>query len=275
MEIRRQLCCILSMILALTIVTPDFTLEIGGKDKATQTTLMKLNDTKVTLYEKEHKTLKVLGTTKKVKWSSNKPSVASVNGKGVVTTKKKGAARITAQIGKKKLYCTIVVRAMDNKKLHKMYKKMLEDWNNGWNYYTFYDFDGDGLDELIVTGTEGGLDGKAEVLIEYSCHAYSNGKIVCFASGIGQQYIILSKKKKYYYLGGHPVGNHYYIGKYKFEGKKAKGVYVDSTSAVYDDFNVKNNDIYSRGSKTISAKQYKKIMKSFASDRKTVRLYKK
>lgn len=51
--------------------------------------------------------LKVLGTKKKVIWSSDNTRVATVNAKGVVTGKRKGEAYIIAKVGNKKLYCDV------------------------------------------------------------------------------------------------------------------------------------------------------------------------
>ena len=55
-------------------------------------------------------TLKVTGTKKKVKWSSNKKDIATVNQKGKITAKKAGKAVITAKIGKKKYTCKVTVK---------------------------------------------------------------------------------------------------------------------------------------------------------------------
>ena len=54
---------------------------------------------------------KVKGTKKKVKWSSTKKSVATVNKKGVVTAKKKGTAYIKAKVGKKTYKCKVTVKS--------------------------------------------------------------------------------------------------------------------------------------------------------------------
>lgn len=51
--------------------------------------------------------LKVLGTKKKVTWSSDNTRVATVNAKGVVTGKRQGEAFIIAKVGNKKLYCDV------------------------------------------------------------------------------------------------------------------------------------------------------------------------
>ena len=71
----------------------------------------KLSKTKITLTQGKKYQLKVKGTKKKVKWSSTKKSVATVNKKGVVTAKKKGTAYIKAKVGKKTYKCKVTVKS--------------------------------------------------------------------------------------------------------------------------------------------------------------------
>lgn len=71
---------------------------------------VKLNKQKLTLYTGNSYTLKVKGTSSKVKWSSSKKSVATVSAKGKVTAIKTGKAKIKAKTGKKKLTCTVTVK---------------------------------------------------------------------------------------------------------------------------------------------------------------------
>lgn len=71
----------------------------------------KISKTKATLNVGKKLTLKITGNTQKVKWNSNKKSVAVVTQKGVVTAKKAGSAVITATIAKKKYNCKITVKA--------------------------------------------------------------------------------------------------------------------------------------------------------------------
>lgn len=70
---------------------------------------VKLSKSKVYLVKGNTAALKVTGTSKKVKWSSSKKSVAKVSAKGKVTAKKKGTAVITAKVAGKKLKCTVKV----------------------------------------------------------------------------------------------------------------------------------------------------------------------
>lgn len=63
-----------------------------------------------TLLRGQSFTLFVKDTTRSVKWSSSKRSVARVNSAGVVKARKAGKAVITAKVGKKKYKCTVTVR---------------------------------------------------------------------------------------------------------------------------------------------------------------------
>ena len=94
------ICCI-AFICSISISTAD--------QKVYAATKVKLNKKSVTLTEGKSITLKLKGTTKKAKWTSNKKKVATVNQKGKVTAKKAGKAKITAKAGKKKYTCTVTV----------------------------------------------------------------------------------------------------------------------------------------------------------------------
>ena len=65
----------------------------------------------VILIKGQTTTLKITGTKKTVKWSSNKASVATVTQNGKIKAKKKGSAVITAKIGSKKLKCKVSVES--------------------------------------------------------------------------------------------------------------------------------------------------------------------
>lgn len=54
--------------------------------------------------------LKLNGTTQKVKWKSNKTSIASVNSKGKIVAKKAGKCIITATVSGKNYKCNITVK---------------------------------------------------------------------------------------------------------------------------------------------------------------------
>ena len=80
-------------------------LSVGMTAAAKET----LNQTNLTLLKGRSASLKVRGMKKKVRFTSSKRSVATVNAKGKVTAKKKGTAVITAKVGRKKLKCKVVV----------------------------------------------------------------------------------------------------------------------------------------------------------------------
>ncbi len=79
-------------------------IEVQAKAK------IKLNVTKKTIDKGKTYTLKVSGTSKKVKWSSSNKSVATVSSKGKVTAKKAGTATISAKVDGKTLKCKITVK---------------------------------------------------------------------------------------------------------------------------------------------------------------------
>ena len=109
MRIKKGLL-MLCMAIAMTIIIPTVGTNVGNMSTVEAASKVKLNKKKVTLYVGKSTTLKVKGTKKKVKWSSNKKSVATVSSKGKVKAKKKGTATITAKVGKKKYKCKVTVK---------------------------------------------------------------------------------------------------------------------------------------------------------------------
>lgn len=98
------------LFIAMLILTFTPTMNTQAKAK------IKLNKTKISLQRGKTYTLKVKGTKKKVKWSSNKKTIATVTRKGKVTAQKPGTAVITANIGKKKYKCKVKVWKKTTKK---------------------------------------------------------------------------------------------------------------------------------------------------------------
>lgn len=70
---------------------------------------VKINKSKITLTVGKKAKLKVTGTKQKVTWSSSNENVAVVSSKGKVVALKKGTAKITAKVQKKKYYCKVTV----------------------------------------------------------------------------------------------------------------------------------------------------------------------
>ena len=98
--------------LSLVLVTAS----IAVPSTESQAAKMKLNRSSATITVGKKVTLKVRGTKKKVKWSSNKKTIATVTRKGKVTAQKPGTAVITAKIGKKKYKCKVKVWQKTTKK---------------------------------------------------------------------------------------------------------------------------------------------------------------
>jgi len=83
---------------------------IGMMQTKSNASKIEINKEKKTLYVGATYYLKITGTNKNVKWSSSNKKIASVNSKGKVTAKKKGTTEIKANVGNKKLKCTIKVK---------------------------------------------------------------------------------------------------------------------------------------------------------------------
>ena len=77
---------------------------------AVQNKTMEISVSEFTITAGQKKTLEVTDAPEAVTWSSNKPAVASVSSKGVVTAKKAGKAVITATSGDQKVKCTVTVK---------------------------------------------------------------------------------------------------------------------------------------------------------------------
>lgn len=106
----KTLFLMLPVLLMVSICTPvstlynnDMQIVEAAKKK------VKLNSSKKTLLKGKKFQLKLKNNRKKIKWSSSKKSVATVNKTGKVTAKKTGKAIITAKVGKKKYKCKITV----------------------------------------------------------------------------------------------------------------------------------------------------------------------
>lgn len=85
-------------------------LVIFGQVLCTQAASVKLNKKKLTLYVGKSETLKVTGTSSKVKWSTANKKIATVTSKGKVTAKKAGKVTITAKVKNKKYTCKVTVK---------------------------------------------------------------------------------------------------------------------------------------------------------------------
>ncbi len=90
----------------------------------------KISEKEITLPKTTAKTLKILYTTKKVKWESTDKKVATVSKKGKVTAKGTGNCKITAKCGGKKYTCKVkVVKAKPD------FAASLVEYNKKGNYF--------------------------------------------------------------------------------------------------------------------------------------------
>lgn len=103
-KLKKLLCNVLMVCMVLLLFTP---VQVQAASR--------LNVTSKTLMVGQTLTLKVIGAVGKVKWSSSKSSVASVNQSGKVTAKKVGNATIKAKVSGKTLKCKIKVKKINIK----------------------------------------------------------------------------------------------------------------------------------------------------------------
>ncbi len=105
---RRVLCVCMAIIMATTGSVSTSVLPAMAAKK------MKLNKSKATVYVNKSVALRVSGTKKTVKWSTNNSQVVSVKKKGktaaTVKAKNVGTAKVYAKIGSKKLVCNVKVK---------------------------------------------------------------------------------------------------------------------------------------------------------------------
>ena len=89
-----------------------FTLTLSFSVLANRTNAnaaVKLSRTRLSFCIGETQTLKVTGTSDKVKWSSSDKSIAKVSSKGKVKGMKPGKATITAKVAGKQLKCKVTI----------------------------------------------------------------------------------------------------------------------------------------------------------------------
>lgn len=104
-DIRKRILlitCIILLVSFLSLTLFDHSPSINPSTVHAASKI-KLNKTSITLRYTKHTTLKLKGTSNKVKWSSSKKTVAKVTSKGKVTATGHGTATIKAKVkvGKK------------------------------------------------------------------------------------------------------------------------------------------------------------------------------
>lgn len=101
---KRVLSLLIALLMIVSLIAPS----------SVQAATIKLNKSKVNLYEGKTYQLKLTGTKESIKWSSSNTAVATVNSKGKVTAIDAGYTYITAKCDSKEYTCRVTVK-FDNK----------------------------------------------------------------------------------------------------------------------------------------------------------------
>lgn len=161
---------LISLVLALTCISMVTSTDF------VQAASIKLNKTSLTIYTGKTSTLKVIGTSKKVTWSTSNKKVATVSSKGTVSAKYPGNAIITARVSNKNLKCKVTVKRQTTSKkaalkayynFLKSYKFNTDPSTRGFNLAYI---NNDSIPELIV------FDGDYHAA-GVKVYAYVNGKV--------------------------------------------------------------------------------------------------
>ena len=148
----KLLISIFITILAL-IIAPSIIQNLGLSNTVHAANI-RINKTSKVIYEGNSYKLKVLGTKKKVKWSSSDKAIAKVNSKGQVTAKNCGTTTITAKVGKKKFNCRIKVKLLQFDTTFYTLESASKSYARGANISDhksfYYDLDNDGKKEKIT-----------------------------------------------------------------------------------------------------------------------------
>ncbi len=123
---------ILATALSLSMIVPAITFHQNCFDDAvtSEAATIKLNKKALTMNVGDKKTLKVIGTSKKPKWSVSSKFVAKVDNKGKITAVGNGTTYVYAKIGKTTLECRVTVK-FDAAKAKNKIESKLEDTGRG------------------------------------------------------------------------------------------------------------------------------------------------
>ena len=204
---------LISLVLTLTcismVTSPNFV----------QAASIKLNKTSLTIYTGKTSTLKVIGTSKKVTWSTSNKNVATVSSKGTVSAKSPGKATITARISNKNLKCNVTVKekTTPKKAAQKAYYNFLKSYKFNTTDPSYHGFNlayinNDSIPELLV------FDGNHHSA-GVNVYAYVNRKVKYVGNfGAYDEFTYQEKKgiiRSYYANQGHYLKDYY-----KWNGSK-------------------------------------------------------
>ena len=114
---------VLSILLMLTLIVALIQFNTA-KAQANSVTISK---TKLTIALDTKYTLKISGTSNKIKWSSSNKSIATVSSTGKITALREGVATINATVGSKKYTCKLTIKDFLNNYIYKLVLKAGED----------------------------------------------------------------------------------------------------------------------------------------------------
>lgn len=148
------------------------------------------------------KTLSVSDNSGTVKWSSSKPSVASVNGKGKVSAKKAGKCTITASVDGKKLKCTVTVKA-NKYTASKLSNSQIPNGSASWEAFSaFYDSKGNLVIKCRMVNNSGhyseylrDLNVKVKTADNKTAAVYKASKMNLYVSDQGYKDFRITVKK--------------------------------------------------------------------------------
>lgn len=167
---------------------------LGSEDVCTVTVeqpSLKLSASAITLDEKATRQIiaTVKGPNKQVKWYTNKPAVAKVDGNGLVTGQKAGTATITAVANGISASCTVIVQTEKTKALA-AYEKLLKQstvgirrWPSKRCKFALIYVDNNDVPELLVFCTYSGTSNGY-----YDLFTYKNGKVVRMEVSMGTSF---------------------------------------------------------------------------------------
>lgn len=108
---KRLIKSIITIVLLIVFIsTPVFSSVTQNQTTIVQAATVKISAKKLNLTVGQSKKLKITGTKAKVKWSTSKKAIATVNSKGKVTAKKAGSTNIIAKVQKKTFKCKVTVK---------------------------------------------------------------------------------------------------------------------------------------------------------------------
>lgn len=108
---KRLIKSIVTIVLLIVFIsTPVFSSVTQNQTTIVQAATVKISAKKLNLTVGQSKKLKITGTKAKVKWSTSKKAIATVNSKGKVTAKKAGSTNIIAKVQKKTFKCKVTVK---------------------------------------------------------------------------------------------------------------------------------------------------------------------